>query len=156
MHCQTLQHPEFSSPVFVCGTRPPKRYCRFCLREGHRAEARALCDWPMPKPIHVRTAAAEVGDVWITQQGRKRGRIVEIQNLCGDNVVTDGLYFARMIWVQIPGHKTPYPYHRVNGDTFLSERPGLCSAPVCYRHRRHVGPNRDYCMSHWRSWEAIS
>lgn len=25
-----------------------------------------------------------------------------------------------------------------------------CDKPCCYRHSRHVGPDRDYCQDHWR------
>jgi hypothetical protein len=26
---------------------------------------------------------------------------------------------------------------------------GTCDKPCCFRHRRHVGDNRDHCMDHW-------
>jgi hypothetical protein len=166
MACRVTSNPKLfgGAPIIMCGPGmgpTPRKKCAFCDHKGRASIS--LCDWPVWKQIEKRAELAEVGDVWITQQAAKRGRIVEIENLklAPDKqgtlsyVVTEGEFQARRIWVLIPGHPKPYPYTRNNGATFTTEGPGTCDQACCFRHRRHVGIDKDYCMDHWNAWEAV-
>jgi hypothetical protein len=158
MSCHVISDTKLfgGAPVFFCGDRGPeiRQKCVFC----DACDAKALCDWPTIKQVHVPIIELQVGDAWITQQRGKRGRIGEIVDLDINSrpIGPDQPYASRQFWIVIPGSNSRklYPYMRYPGDTALSERPGTCDNAVCFRHRRHVGPNRDYCFAHWNSWES--
>jgi hypothetical protein len=110
-----------------------------------RPDAKWLCAWPVERKVHVPAFSIEVGDVWITQQAGKRGRVVDIE------------YFdtVRKLWVNIPGHPDPYPYTRFAIDSVETLRPGTCDQPCCDAHAREAGDERHYCADHWHAWEQI-
>lgn len=135
------------STKFECGP-----FCQFCESDAETV----LCDWPALKPTAKAILAAEVGDLWITEQKGKRGRIVEIIELDALSRPTDEFPVKRQIWVAIPKHPDPYPYIRFCSDTFLNEGLAACNQQACFRHFREVGNNRHYCRDHWDSWQQIS
>jgi hypothetical protein len=117
--------------------------CDFC---GSREEL-VTCTWTVADARVLKAVEdAEVGDVWVTQQAGKRGRVVEIVGL-GD------LGTSRQLWVLIPGHPKPYAYIRYNGDLFESEGAGPCGLVACFRHAREVSERGHWCVDHWAAWE---
>lgn len=149
MNCSTIVVPSPNGPIraIVCGTRPKPKRCAFC---GDASEA--LCDWPAARWSPVPVETLKVGDVWITQTAQKRGIVVGIVDLREHPDSPAGEAFQ--FWIQIPGHQDPYPYRRVRGDQAVTEVWGTCDKPVCFRHRREVGEDRDYCLEHWNAWEG--
>ncbi len=149
MGCEIKQTTFAGHPAtaFICGSgiNPKPKKCAFC----DCRDAKSLCDWPVMKRIELPIEEARVGDVWITKQQHHRGKIVQIEAAVDPVVPT----FANRYWVLVPGRKDPYPYLRHVGQTFTTERPGTCDKPCCFKHRRHVGPNRDYCMDHCHEQE---
>lgn len=124
--------------------------CSFCT-----AQAFILCDWRMEdKPARKASVTAQVGDIWITQKKHLRALILEIENLDGRHQPTNGTFYVRRFWVKIPGHPEPYPYVRVNGDSFDSLQSGVCGALVCDLHAREAAEDRHYCAAHWDSWRS--
>lgn len=126
--------------------------CAYCAREGKHRQALAQCAWPVDSKVAIPFWEAKVGDVWFTHQRGLRARIFAIEAI--DNFP---LNVAARFWVEIPGHKDPYPYSRQLSDTIWTEKSAhQCSVAICYRHRRHVGPGRNYCVDHWSAWETLS
>ncbi len=148
MSCQVIESP--MGTMFVCGVPVPvTRYCRFCLAEGHKRKALKLCDWPVGKAVEVSWREIQIGDTWVTSQKGLHGKVVAMEADRGPN----GYLYSAKFWVKLPKHSYPYPYDRYGEMTVLTTREGMpCSAPCCFRHRRHVGPGRDYCKDHWNSW----
>ncbi len=123
--------------AFACGPQ----FCKFCedyeecapcIWEGSVIDARLIHD-------------ARVGDVWITEQAGKRGRIVEIE-------MSPKAPWMIRLWVKIPGHPKPYPYDRRGEALFIGELQGTCRKQACWRHQREVSEGRVICMDHWDAW----
>lgn len=125
-----------------------KRACDEC----HSTEEVVCCDWKVPREITLPIKEASVGDVWISETKKLRGRVVEIERVPHSDT-------NLVVWVKLPGHPEPYPYHRYIGavyapSSFVSERLLSCGAAVCFRHHREVGDNRHYCRDHWELQEV--
>jgi hypothetical protein len=84
-----------------------------------------------------------VGDVVTHQNGRWR---MAIESL---------LFVPENAEIQLKGYvvethvQTGFAIWPTNLHLFRVERPGTCDKPCCYRCRRNVAPNVDYCMDHW-------
>jgi len=126
----------------ICGILGPVvlKKCRFC--ECDTAEAR--CAWPTTQRNEVLVEEIKVGDIWISE--RKPGRIVEIEDFD----------LTRRFWISIPGRLDANPHDRFRGALQMIERTAMCDNPCCFRHRRRIGPDRYYCVDHWRAWETVS
>jgi hypothetical protein len=139
MTCSILQMQ--TGPVFICGDRPRKRFCRFC-----GARATAVCDWPKVRREEIRLDQVQLGDrVYPFREANDAYAVVYIQTRPAEGEV----------WLRLEcrGHVTQYvlePWKPV-----FRPLAGTCDAPVCRRHLRHVGPNRDYCQRHWKAWERV-
>jgi hypothetical protein len=119
--------------------------CHYC---GSR-DGLTRCAWPDIVPVKASIADAQPGDVWISEQKRLRGEIVEIAHAKENPDL-------RIVWVKLPGHKFPYPYNRYLTEAYTSEGPGQCGQLACPEHSREVGPDRNYCRDHWKTWEAVA
>lgn len=123
-----------------------------CETQGCIAPAPFRCAWPVEREVVVPARTLEVGDVWVTEQTRKHGRIVRIEK-------TIRLDFPLRFHVMIPGFgKAPCTYdrHPDIGKGVITLRPAPCGAYACEQHVREVDPARHYCQAHWRSWEGVS
>lgn len=108
----------------------------------------------MEKRVRRRIEKAEVGDIWITDQAKKRARVVEIEEIPAPSGT---IYVGqRRAWVLIPGHPDPYPYTRYLSAYYTTEAPGTCDIPVCELHAREAGEDRHHCRDHWRAWEVVA
>ncbi len=144
MHChvETREFAGKPTVMFFCGDGPRKRFCRFC-----GARSTALCDWPKIRREPVRVAAVKPGDeIFLFHSGRE---IVLVENV-------DARPFDGAVTLAVSSND------RVREQTLPAFRDvyravhGTCDAPVCFRHLRHVAPDRDYCMRHWRAWEDVA
>ena len=129
---------------------PRKRKCAHC----GCPDAKTLCDWPMDRPVRFyRIEDLSIGDVIVQRHGW-RGRIaaIELPATVRAEVITRGDRAQPLL-------------HRVESMFALDEwliarlrveRPGTCDKPCCFRCRRHVGPDRDYCLDHWNREEKAS
>jgi hypothetical protein len=116
--------------------KPRRRKCAYC----DCPDAKALCDWKMIKPVRFsKWNSINVGDTLVYASGL-RVRILSI----------DGAPGYLILRAQASARAPEYVFNGYDGnvDMFRVERPGTCDKPICYRCRRHVGPNRDYCLTH--------
>ena len=133
--------------VLPAALPPATRHCRFCLEEGHTREARAVCDWPVEEVIETPWSDLRIGDSWVVRHAGLVGVVRDI-----DLDPMGGVRFR----IAFPGRKELCTYSRWGPWSVFTTRPGgRCSTPCCFRHRRHVGPNRDYCRGHWNSWMEV-
>ena len=149
-HVETPTSGVFAgSPIIFCGLPShATRCCRFCLRQGRKREGRALCDWPAYKQVATYVSDLKVNDLirrlqdgkGLSKQTRNAARVIYIDKSSG----TGGGIVAVLLIGNRQKNVTWAPYDRV-----LRLKMGTCSAPCCYRHRRHVGKDRDICMDHW-------
>jgi hypothetical protein len=122
-------------------------FCRFC----HDDTETEPCCWEGLTIGDVWIKDARVGDLWVTEQAKKAGRIVEIHEVQTQEVELH----KWQIWVKIPGHPKPYPYLRCRGDIFQTEVLGACNKQACFRHQREIGgEGRVICMDHWDAWQV--
>lgn len=156
MTCRVISDPKEldGSPIFVCGPPEIRKVCRFCKNR----KALSLCDWPMMKPIPFEPYyAIGEGDV-LVQAGGWRARILELEKK------PTWVNIRASVLTTLGGHprnpakpfQSGFMVGPGNLHHFRVERPGTCDKACCFRHRRHVGPDRDYCMDHWREWERVS
>lgn len=113
----------------------------------------ALCDWKVATETKLSIEHASVGDVWVSDKNRLRGRIVAIEPVPHSTQL--------LVWVKLPGHPEPYPYHCYPGavyapNAFVTERLLSCGNPACFRHHREVGDNRHFCRDHWELREMAA
>ncbi len=107
--------------------------CRFC--EDPNPEA--VCDWPELRIVRVRPVVV-VPDDKIEQHGK----LYRIESL---EQVPEG--------IRITLENNAVGIIRFN-DWLRVQRTGPCGAACCFRHRRHVAEDRDYCLDHRESWKA--
>lgn len=157
MACRVFSDPAVfdGATIIACGPEL-RRKCKFC----DCRHANALCDWPVIKPVHFEPYdAIGEGDI-LAQPGGWRARIQELQPRAGcldvRAVVLDLGKRAGIPRRVKPPFRTAFPISPHNFQKFRVMRPGTCDNPCCARHRRHVGPDRDYCMDHWRAWEQVA
>jgi len=133
MGCDTFEF--MGSTGFICGpgiNQKPKR-CAFC---EHRSTK--LCDWPVEKQKTVYAHEVKAGDRVI--QGKRRLAIS----------LAEVLHDGRIHLEYSADGTCTYAMAFRPDATFHVEVKGTCDKPCCYRHSRHVGPDRDYCQEHWR------
>ncbi len=121
---------------------PPRKKCRFCATQ----DVKTLCDWPVVKLKSIFASDLVVGDRFHFHQVRRPDmvHIVELIDLEKPNVT--------FVAYRIPGLPPQVPYRFQLGQRIYVERAGTCDAPCCYKHRRHVGVDTDYCADHWDAW----
>ncbi len=141
-HVETLEFAGNLTPVIFCGSGPAKRFCRFC-----GARATALCDWPKVRREAVRVAEVQRGArVFLLRRSRETVQVEMVYPRPAEGEITIAFWWRNAI------HEQTFPAAR----DLHQAIPGTCDAPVCFRHLRHVGPDRDYCKRHWKAWEAIA
>jgi hypothetical protein len=142
---------EFTAHVNMSG--PRKRKCAHC----GCPDAKALCDWPMKKPIRFEPFDAVGVDDVLVQPGGWRARIIGITPMVAN--WNDSLRFIQvralvlslgeMRKTHIRPFETSFGISTENFKKFRVEGKATCDKPCCYRHRRHVDKDVDYCMDHW-------
>lgn len=143
MHCQAVQMEFAGKPatVFVCG--PRKKFCRFC-----GAKATALCDWPRVRIVQVAFAELKVGDEVVSgPQSRQVHRLVYLE----PKPERGEVWLATEWQGRVTQRVESQPWRGM-----WAPRAGTCDAPCCFRHARHVGPDRDYCRRHWDAWKQVT
>jgi hypothetical protein len=100
--------------------------------------------WPMMKPARFKIDQLVVGDVVVQNEaGRWRAQIDRLDIVPAEGEVK--------IWATIieSGLHTAFAIWPTNLHLFRVERKGTCDKPCCYRCRRNVATDVDYCMDHW-------
>lgn len=154
--CRVFSDPKVldGSPIFVCGPPEIRKVCQFC--KCHKGLS--LCDWPMMKPIPFEPYYAIGEEDILVQASGWRARILGITRMSTwvnvrASVLTSTVGRARN---PMKPYVCVFTISAATLRLFRVERPGTCDKACCFRHRRHVGPDRDYCMDHWRDWERVS
>lgn len=132
--------------LFICGPGLGPRRCKFCKRR-----ARALCDWPVMKRVKVKAVKLRRGDVFITPQSNREVPVIDAYR--------NGEKWIITVELRDVVRRPPYPtfsYVRDLQEIVTTLRRRRCSAACCARHRRSVGPERDYCERHWNSWSEVA
>lgn len=116
--------------------QPTPAACAFCPDP----QPEAVCDWPEQQLVKVRPIVARVGDA--IEVRRALWKITAIEQFANSFkllAARDGLEISGSVpfngWLKV-------------------QRIAPCGQACCFRHRRHVAENRDYCLSHWDSWRA--
>jgi hypothetical protein len=132
---------------------PRKRRCAHC----DCPDAKALCDWPMVVAKRIKSIDEINVDDVITQSHGWRARILSILVGPAPGIwQTQSGYCVRALVLQrAEGIQLPRPLE--SGfmldqwmiERLRVERPGTCDKPCCFRCRRHVDTDRDYCRDHW-------
>jgi hypothetical protein len=152
MPCHWHKLPD-GSMVHINMAAPRKRHCAFC----DCPDAKALCDWPMVKGVAFKIEELNPGDILVqpTLPGW-RARLLEATVIDGQYAVCAEVRVTLITQTPLfSGLKKPPFDIRFTLPTvsfakyYRVERPGTCDKPCCFRCRRHVGPDRDYCMDHW-------
>jgi hypothetical protein len=159
MPCHWQNMPGLGLVHFNIAT-PRKRRCAHC----DCPDAKALCDWPMAVSKRVESIDELNVDDVITQSHGWRARVLSItlgppaeRFSCWSGwymrvaVLNTGLNIMPVRNLEISVTFDPQAIGH-----FRVERPGTCDKPCCFRCRRHVGPDRDYCMDHWNQEEKSS
>src|SRR3569623_17285 len=134
--------------------KPRRRRCAHC----DCPDAKALCDWPMVKPVRF-TSVTELNiDDVVCQSYGWRARILSITlGPPAQRFSYQSGWYTRVLILD-RGHHIGLPAARMELPVVMDtwalarlrvERPGTCDKPCCYRCRRNVAPNVDYCMDHW-------
>jgi hypothetical protein len=152
MACHWHKLPDGSVMHFNMATLR-KRRCAHC----DCRDAKALCDWPMVVAKRIKSIDDLNVDDVITQSHGWRARILSItlgppaeRFSCRSGwymrlaVLNTGLNITSVRWLEIAFTFDLWAIERLR-----VERPGTCDKPCCFRCRRHIGPDRDYCMDHW-------
>jgi hypothetical protein len=142
MACATITTP--LGTAFICGLPThTRKKCAFC----NARNVKALCDWPVKKPTVLTAADVIVGDKLISPKSKLTVKVINVQEWRGgllDISIAETRGTRLRFW----------NYIRAPSDAVTLLRPGTCDNACCFRHRRHVGPDRDYCMDHWALTEA--
>src|SRR4051794_34599394 len=129
------------------GINPEPLACAICGKP-----ARALCDWPVAKRTFVLAPGVQLGDIFLTIENKYR---CEVLHIARDERPLATLYLFRVRDLRPNKRNELYHYERWGTQKVELERPATCDAPCCYRHRRHVGPGRDICATHWASQNEL-
>lgn len=119
--------------------RPRKRRCAHC----DCPDAKALCDWPVIKLARFKVNELAVEDIVASPAGTWRARIDSLEFIPQEGEIK---FHATVI---ATGAKTAFALFPANVHLMRVERPDTCNKPCCFRCRRHVGPDKDYCRDHW-------
>lgn len=151
MPCHWQNVPGVGMVHFNLAT-PRKLRCAFC----NCPDAKALCDWPMMKPVPVDFKSIDelkIGDCLSNASGSWRAKILSISVGPPADKYSPPGYVACISVIQTVGTvahalRTVTLGPATMGRAFV-ERPGTCDKPCCFRCRRHVDTDRDYCRDHW-------
>jgi hypothetical protein len=127
----------------VCGPAFGRKYCRTC-----GAPAKALCDWPRLRKVHKSFREVKVGDAVLAYE--KSNQPHKLVYLAVKPEL--GQVWLATEWQGRVMERVEYQAWR---GIWVAEM-GTCDAPCCYRHRRHVGPEKDYCARHWDAWKEVA
>jgi hypothetical protein len=157
MACHVLTLPNGGTAI-VCCPRPRRRKCSQC----GCPDAKALCDWPMLKPVRFEPFDAIAIDQVLNQEGGWRCHINDIvrardiEAILIHGLVLDlGKWAAGALRRSLP-FETSFSIGPGNFQKFRVEAPATCDKPCCFRCRIHVGDDRDYCSDHWDQMRAGS
>jgi hypothetical protein len=137
--------------------RPQKKKCAFC----DQPDAKSLCDWPAITlvPLKIEPGCLAKGDV-LAQRGGWRCEVtaveLRVQGLIVfgvTNVPTNAAY--RRATGETYPRSIKFEITRGNLHHFYREALGTCDKPCCYRHRRHVDKDVDYCQDHWNLTDDV-
>lgn len=127
----------------VCGSGiGRKKHCRFCGRPSD-----ALCDWPKMRRENVQFDTLKVGDLVLAfEKSEQPHRLVYLapQPHLGE------VWYATEWNGRVTERVESQPWRGI-----WVPKMGTCDAPCCARHRRHVGPDVDYCQRHWDAWQTV-
>jgi len=144
MGCATITTEH--GTAFICGlpVRVRKK-CKFCKAR----DVKALCDWPVMRFQLAPASSIQVGEIIRHPKLGIFPRTAEIQGI--DEGSSGQLWFHCIVAAREGQRRSkPAPFHWHHTGMLYVMRPGgTCDNACCFRHRRHVGPNRDYCMDHW-------
>lgn len=134
-----------------------RKKCRFC---EHRALS--FCDWPTVRPVRFEPYDAVGVDDVLVQATGWRAQIREVRESVGYIALRISVFDLGKDRARRSRVRRRLPWEMLfylgpdNFRKFRVERMSTCDAPCCFRHRRHIGPDKDYCQDHWKSWEAVS
>lgn len=127
-----------------------------CESTGCLKGTRSICDWPVEVEVTVPAINTNIGDPWITKQGKKRGQVFEIEYFHEDGTRAEKEEAVTLlIFVQLPRRTAAYPYQRARLAGVPTLRMVPCGRYACENHVREVSADRHYCCRHWRCWESV-
>jgi hypothetical protein len=154
--CLAIADP--GGTIIACGRGFRRRRCAHC-----GGDAAALCDWPLMKPVPIlkklleadfREGILGAGEVLVNKEGW-RGEIRAISGLA-HYLGSRAPFFEVALRVLTTTSRRYKPPFNSRFDLTLTstafyrvERKRTCDKPCCYRCRRHVSTNVDYCRDHW-------
>lgn len=129
--------------AIVCGPAPRRKRCAFC---GDLCDA--LCDFPVERVEKVAVKDLQPGDRVDTMGCVGYSRIILLEPAAlGDvrvSIQRPASFGKPLLVTTVPAIAT-----------FLALRKTTCDKACCHKHRRHAGPNLDYCADHWSSWKEL-
>lgn len=156
MPCAVFSDPKLfgGAQIIQCGPgiNPKPLKCATC-----GAPTNNLCDWKTEKRVKIHPAQLRLGDIYETHG--KQHLCVEVVSRFQRWFRNDGYPgFLQKVTMFGVTYKSgvSFLFYRTNRERIPVLRKVLCSAPCCWRHSRHVGPNVHYCQAHWRDGERIA